>query len=81
MKYQAYHDSAEWKTVSEAIPGDAESVTVEDLLPETVYRMKVSATNDAGTTEKEYTFGTRTEDGGRKNAERRLVRSEGFLLF
>ena len=67
LKYQTYQSSEEWRAVGDLIPGDAESITISDLAPETLYRLRLKAANEAGSTEQVYEFGTLTESGGRKD--------------
>ncbi|OQV13399.1 Down syndrome cell adhesion molecule-like protein Dscam2 [Hypsibius exemplaris] len=81
MKYQAFAEGNVWKSVGELIPGDAESITISDLAPETLYRLKLTAVNEAGTTEHEYSFGTLTETGEVMMPEVVLQKEKSVLPF
>lgn len=39
-------------------PGSSRSVVIRDLIPSTIYDLKITATNDAGSTESQYNFAT-----------------------
>lgn len=57
---------SEWQSLADPIAGDQVKYIIKDLLPDTWYRMRVAAHNDAGTTEAEYTF-TTSINGGTSN--------------
>ena len=57
---------SEWQSLADPIAGDQQKYIIKDLSPETWYRMRVAAHNDAGTTEAEYAF-TTSSTGGTSN--------------
>ena len=57
--------SRDWSALSSPISGDTSKYLINDLTIDSWYRVKVSATNDAGSTEAEYTFSTSLTNDGR----------------
>lgn len=58
ISYKARKSSrAKWETIR-IFSGESKAVTLKELLPSTVYDLKIVATNEAGNTEGVYTFTT-----------------------
>lgn len=65
----------EWQSLPQPISGEQDKYLIKDLTPDSWYRLRVSSSNDAGTTEAEYTFSTSLGSSSSSDVQGNLLQS------